>query len=124
MEVGLQTRFCLAGRRPFAASQSRDTKPPHWRAKVVLGQDKQRKLPFRICMPFFLSCPSATFALQYGGFVSREWLAAKGLLPLLRRYIRCWSCSGGIELATSCSVVQLFTSSKLSVKLALFLDLC
>ena len=29
---------------------------------------------------FFLSCPSATFAYQYGGFVPREWLPAKGLL--------------------------------------------
>ena len=29
---------------------------------------------------FCLSCPSATFALQRGGFVPREWLAAKGLL--------------------------------------------
>ena len=28
---------------------------------------------------FCLSCPSATFALQRGGFVPREWLAAKGL---------------------------------------------
>ena len=28
-------------------------------------------------MPFYLSCPSATFALQRGGFVPREWLAAK-----------------------------------------------
>ena len=31
---------------------------------------------------FCLSCPdSATFALQHGSFVPREWLAAKGLLP-------------------------------------------
>ena len=29
-----------------------------------------------------LSCPSATFALQHGGCVPREWLAAKGLLML------------------------------------------
>ena len=29
---------------------------------------------------FCLSCPSATFAHQYGGFVPREWLPAKGLL--------------------------------------------
>ena len=29
---------------------------------------------------FCLSCPSATFALRHGGFVPREWLAAKGLL--------------------------------------------
>ena len=28
-----------------------------------------------------LSCPRATFALQYSGFVPREWLAAKGLFP-------------------------------------------
>ena len=26
-----------------------------------------------------LSCPSATFALQFGRFIPREWLAAKGL---------------------------------------------
>ena len=51
-----------------------------WRAKVALGQDKQRKLPFKIMYVFCLSCPSATFALQRGGFVPREWLAAKSLL--------------------------------------------
>jgi len=28
---------------------------------------------------FYLSCPRATFALQDGCFVPREWLAAKGL---------------------------------------------
>ena len=28
---------------------------------------------------FCLSCPCATFALQRGSFVPREWLAAKGL---------------------------------------------
>ena len=26
---------------------------------------------------FYLSCPSATFALQHGSFVPREWLVAK-----------------------------------------------
>ena len=53
--------------------------PPFWRAKVALGQDKQRKLSFQIIYVFCLSCPSATSALQRGGFVPREWLAAKGL---------------------------------------------
>ena len=48
--------------------------------KVALGQDKQRKLPFKIMYVFCLSCPSATFALQRGGFAPREWLDAKGLL--------------------------------------------
>ena len=66
--------------RSFAASQSRGTKPPYWRAKVALGQDKQRKLPFKIMYAFCLSRPSATFAHQYSGFISREWPAAKGLL--------------------------------------------
>ena len=32
---------------------------------------------------FCLSCPSAAFALQRGGFVPREWVAAKGLLVSL-----------------------------------------
>ena len=69
-----------ADNRPFAASHSRGTKTPCWRAKVALGQDKHRKLPFQIMYVFCLSCPSATFALQRGGFLPREWLAAKGLL--------------------------------------------
>ena len=56
---------------------------PCWRAKVALGQDKQRKLPFQIMYVFCLSCPGATFALQRGGFVPRESLAAKGLLGLI-----------------------------------------
>ena len=47
--------------------------------KVILGQDQQRKLLFKIMYAFCLSCPSATFALQLGGFVPRDhgWLAAK-----------------------------------------------
>ena len=65
--------------RPFAGSHSRGTKPSYWWAKVALGQDKQRKLPFKIMYAFCLSCPSATFAHQYGGFVLREWLPVKGL---------------------------------------------
>ena len=28
--------------RPFAATHLRSTKPPHWRAKVALGQGKQK----------------------------------------------------------------------------------
>ena len=45
----------------------------HW------GQDRPRKLPFKIMYAFCLSCLSATFALQRGCFVPHEWLAAKGL---------------------------------------------
>ena len=69
-------------KRPFAASHSRGTKPPCWREEVVLGQDKKRNLPFKIMYVFCLSCSSATLALQKGGFVPREWLAAKGLFRI------------------------------------------
>ena len=51
----------------------------------LLGQDKQRKLPIKIMYAFCLSYPSATFALQHGGFVPREWLPAKGLLLIFSR---------------------------------------
>ena len=61
--------------RPFAASHSRDTK-----SKSRTGQDKQKTSIILNCNFLCLSCPSATFAHQHGGFVSREWLAAKGLL--------------------------------------------
>ena len=50
---------------------------------VTLGQDKQKG--YIISNDNFLcfSSPSATFPLQHGGFVPREWLAAKGLLLLM-----------------------------------------
>ena len=48
--------------------------------KVALGPDKQSELPFKIMFVSCLSCSSATSVLQHGGFVPREWLAAKGLL--------------------------------------------
>ena len=60
--------------RPFAASHSRGTKLPRWRATKGLNGNF-------LC----LSCPRATFALQYSGFVPREWLAAKGLFPHFSR---------------------------------------
>ena len=42
---------------PVAASHLHGTKPPCWRAKVALGQDKQRKLPFKfinVCSLLFV----------------------------------------------------------------------
>ena len=40
---------------------------------------------------FCLSCLIATFALQRGGFVLREWLTAKGLWnSFLKRSIEIW----------------------------------
>ena len=53
---------------------------------VALGQDNQRKLPFKIMYVFCLSWPIATFALQSGGFVPRDCLAAKGLLGFTKRF--------------------------------------
>ena len=43
-------------------------------------------------MPFYLSCPSATFALQHGRFVSREWPAAKGLFNPINPFSPCFLC--------------------------------
>ena len=34
----------------------------------------------QIMYVFCLSCPSATFALQHGGFEPREWLAARAYI--------------------------------------------
>ena len=50
----IQHRPRIERNRPFAASHSRGTKPPCWNAKVALGQDKQRKLPFKIMYAFYL----------------------------------------------------------------------
>ena len=78
--------FCRTN-RPFAASHSRGTKPPCWRAKVALGQDKQKTYPILNSNFLCLSCPRATFSLQHGSFVPREWLATKGLLVVSDRTI-------------------------------------
>ena len=66
--------------RPFAAFHSRGAKPPCWDAKVALGQDQQQADIILNGNCFCLSCPSATFASQHGGFVPREWKPSKGLL--------------------------------------------
>ena len=66
--------------RLVAASHSGGTKPPCRRANVALRQDKQKANIIFNNNCLCLSCPSVTFALQHGGFVPRECLAAKGLL--------------------------------------------
>ena len=55
-----------------------------------MGQDKQRKLSFKInvCLLFVFNCPSATFALQHGGFTPREWLATAGLFTEVSIYLQ------------------------------------
>ena len=65
---------------PFTACHSRGTKPPCWDAKVALGQDQPKAY-------IIFVCTSPTFASQHGDFVSGEWQAAKGLLPMRRS---CW----------------------------------
>ena len=59
--------------KPFADSHSL----PCWRAKVALGQDKQKANIILNGIFLCLSRPSATCTLQDGNFVPREWLAAK-----------------------------------------------
>ena len=48
-------------------------------AKVALGQDQQKAYIILNGNFLCLSCPSAMFASPHGGFVPREWQAAKGL---------------------------------------------
>ena len=64
--------------RPFAARHSRGTRTPRWRAKVAPGQDKQKSYIILNGNFLCLSCPSATFTLQHGGFGPREWLVNRG----------------------------------------------
>ena len=54
--------------------------------------DKTNKEPISdyVCLLFVLSQTSATLALQRGGFVPREWLAAKGLLAKRNARINQW----------------------------------
>ena len=51
---------------------------------------------------FCLSCPSTTFGHQYGGFVSREWLAAKGLLShFVLHYFHIYQQDGKIRIKST-----------------------
>ena len=59
----LRAKTSFDGNKPFAASYLCGAKPPCWKAKVALGQAKQRKLPFQVKNVFCLSCPCTTFAL-------------------------------------------------------------
>ena len=68
--------------RPFAAFHALGTKPPCWNAKVSLGQDQQKAYIILNGNFLCLSCPSATFLSQHGGFVPRKWKAAKGLFRI------------------------------------------
>ena len=62
-------------------------KSPYWRANDAPGHVEERKFKFGGFLS--LTCPSASFALQYGDFVPRDSSAAKG--PLLRCAIfRLW----------------------------------
>ena len=47
--------------RPFAASNSRGTKPPCWRTKVALGPDKQKAYIILNGNFLCLSCPNGAY---------------------------------------------------------------
>ena len=67
--------------RPFAASHSRGTKPPCWRAKVALGQDKQKAYMSLNDNFLCLTCPARLLLFSK----ERQWLSKKGLLILIGR---------------------------------------
>ena len=56
-----------------------------------------------------LSCPSASFALQHGGFVPREWLFAKGLIHCLLLFTFFTSCYFSLY------VIMFYCSSKITL---------
>ena len=94
--------------RPFAANHSRGTKPPCWRVKVALGQDKQRKLittSHCLCVLFVLSqCDFCSPARRF----CTTWMAScKG--PIL-------TLDGQKEVVLACNKKK----SKKSNQLALF----
>ena len=62
---------------PFAASYSwsRGTKPPSWRPKVALGQDKQKAYIILNSSFLCLSCPSITFCSPVRRFCT-TWMAS------------------------------------------------
>ena len=77
--------------RPFAANHSRGTKPPCWRVKVALGQNKQRKLittSHCLCVLFVLSqCDFCSPARRF----CTTWMAScKG--PIQARNLTNWPC--------------------------------
>ena len=74
---------------------SRGTKPPCWRAKVALGQDKQMKLPFQnyVCLLFVLS--------QWGEFCFPAW-----------RFCTTWMASCKGPIATLGSVNSLCSGNE------------
>ena len=61
--------------RPFAARHSRGTKPPCWRAKVTLGQDKQRQLLSKIMFAFLFVLSQCDVCSPAWRFCS-TWMAS------------------------------------------------
>ena len=75
--LGVELEFALC-----SYSQSRGTKTPCWRAKVALGQEKQKAHIILNGNILCLSCPSATFAFQLGDFVPRRMASCKRPIAL------------------------------------------
>ena len=73
--------------RPFAASHSRGTKPPCWRAKKS-HWNKTNKLDKLVSFVCHATVRHLLSSGQHGGFAPREWLAAKSLFmqSFLRRH--------------------------------------
>ena len=100
--------------RPFAASHSGGTKPQCWRAKNRSGTRQIRAYIILNGNFLCLSCPSATFALQHGGFVPREWLAVKGLFHTLYYFMRNFCNLIGLEQWYFCENYKLSKGSSIN----------
>ena len=67
----------------------------------------------KLCMSC-LSCLSAAFAPQRGGFVPREWLAAKGLLLIIKKCVEAFELSCGRD--ESYGKVQIYLVRELKTR--------
>ena len=72
-------------------SQDRVARLPPLTLLMPVWIFKKKEIPFKTMYAFCWSCPSATFASQHGGFVPREWQAAKGLFETTKM-LHCLFC--------------------------------
>ena len=80
-------------------------KPPYWSENDALGHVEQRK--------FNLTCPSVSFALQYGDFVPRDCSPAKGPLVIITEILT-MLCQNALSFKFVLSIGNKKTISKIT----------
>ena len=70
LDIFMLSKWKYAFIGPFATSHSRGPKPPFWRARDALGQEKQGAYIIKNGTLFCLSSPGSSFALQHTEIIS------------------------------------------------------